>query len=213
MDTVPIPAQDVALELLLVAVAVALVTRRIGRPYTIALVLWGLLLGVVGVIDPIGLSKELVLAVFLPRPSRLRPPGSRAAERWLVGADRLVPGDRSLPPQLDPVPPRRVRAAPRSARARVAGRAPPHRGNPRDPRGQGRGLGLIADLRHRDLPRAWRPVIVWAGLRGAVPVALAWGCRPTCHTGPSSWRSCSGSSSSRCSASGSPCRSCSGGQG
>lgn len=66
MDTVPILPQDVALELLLVALAVALVTRRTGRPYTIALVIWGLLLGIVGAIDPIGLSKELILAVFLP---------------------------------------------------------------------------------------------------------------------------------------------------
>lgn len=60
------PSLEIALELLLVALAVALVTRRSGRPYTIALVIWGLVLGVFGALEPLGLSKELVLSVFLP---------------------------------------------------------------------------------------------------------------------------------------------------
>ncbi len=63
---VPTLPQEFALELLLVAIAVALITRRTGRPYTIALVIWGLVLGVVGAIDPLGLSKDLILMVFLP---------------------------------------------------------------------------------------------------------------------------------------------------
>ncbi|HKZ83689.1 MAG TPA: sodium:proton antiporter [Anaerolineae bacterium] len=53
-------------ELLLVALAVALFTKRTQRPYTIALVIWGLILGLLQLIDPISLSKELVLTIFLP---------------------------------------------------------------------------------------------------------------------------------------------------
>lgn len=60
------PSLEIGLELLLVALAVALITRRSGRPYTIALVIWGLVLGVFGALEPLGLSKELVLSVFLP---------------------------------------------------------------------------------------------------------------------------------------------------
>ncbi len=60
------PSLEIALELLLVALVVALVTRRSGRPYTIALVIWGLVLGMFGALGPLGLSKELVLSVFLP---------------------------------------------------------------------------------------------------------------------------------------------------
>ena len=56
----------IAIELLLVALVVALVTRYTRRPYTIALVIWGLILGVVGLIEPVDLSKELVLSLFLP---------------------------------------------------------------------------------------------------------------------------------------------------
>jgi monovalent cation:H+ antiporter, CPA1 family len=54
------------IELLLVAFGVALVTKWTGRPYTIALVIGGLVLGLLQLIAPIPLSKELVLAVFLP---------------------------------------------------------------------------------------------------------------------------------------------------
>ena len=60
------PSLEIGLELLLVALAVALITRRSGHPYTIALVIWGLVLGVFGALEPLGLSKELVLSVFLP---------------------------------------------------------------------------------------------------------------------------------------------------
>ncbi len=52
--------------LLLIALAVALVTQRTRRPYTIALVIWGLILGLLQLIEPVRLSKELVLTLFLP---------------------------------------------------------------------------------------------------------------------------------------------------
>lgn len=52
--------------LLLVALAVALVTRWTKRPYTIALVIWGLILGLIHVFEPIALTQELVMGVFLP---------------------------------------------------------------------------------------------------------------------------------------------------
>lgn len=55
-----------AIELLLIALVVALVTKRTRRPYTIALVIWGLILGLLQLIEPVPLSKELVLTVFLP---------------------------------------------------------------------------------------------------------------------------------------------------
>ena len=54
------------IEMLLVALAVALVTRRTRRPYTIALVIAGLVLGMLQLVEAIQLSKELVLMVFLP---------------------------------------------------------------------------------------------------------------------------------------------------
>lgn len=52
--------------LLLIALAVALVTRWTRRPYTIALVIWGLILGLLQLFEPVHLSRELILAVFLP---------------------------------------------------------------------------------------------------------------------------------------------------
>ena len=52
--------------LLLVALAVALITRRTRRPYTVALVIAGLVLGMLQLVEAIQLSKELVLMVFLP---------------------------------------------------------------------------------------------------------------------------------------------------
>ncbi|KAA3644168.1 MAG: sodium:proton antiporter [Chloroflexi bacterium] len=57
---------EIGLELLLVALGVALVTKYTRRPYTIALVIWGLILGFLHLMDPIQLSKELVLSIFLP---------------------------------------------------------------------------------------------------------------------------------------------------
>lgn len=54
------------LELFLVALVVALITRRTKRPYTIALVIWGLLLGLLQILEPVHLTKEMVLALFLP---------------------------------------------------------------------------------------------------------------------------------------------------
>jgi monovalent cation:H+ antiporter, CPA1 family len=52
--------------LLLVAAIVALVARRLRLPYTVALVVAGLLLGVSPLIHPPALTKELLFAVFLP---------------------------------------------------------------------------------------------------------------------------------------------------
>jgi CPA1 family monovalent cation:H+ antiporter len=37
------------------------------------------------------------------------------------------------------------------------------------------GLGALVHWRRGDLPWRWRHVILWGGLRGAVPVALALG--------------------------------------
>jgi CPA1 family monovalent cation:H+ antiporter len=53
-------------ELLLIALAVALVTRRTRRPYIIAPVIVGVSLGLLGLVEPIPLSKELMLMVFIP---------------------------------------------------------------------------------------------------------------------------------------------------
>jgi CPA1 family monovalent cation:H+ antiporter len=52
--------------LFVVATAVAIVARRLRVPYTVALVLAGLLLGVVRWFEPPNLTKELLYAVFLP---------------------------------------------------------------------------------------------------------------------------------------------------
>jgi monovalent cation:H+ antiporter, CPA1 family len=57
---------ELAIQLLLVALAVALVTKHTKRPYTIALVIWGLILGLLQLIEPAHLSKDLVLTLFLP---------------------------------------------------------------------------------------------------------------------------------------------------
>jgi NhaP-type Na+/H+ and K+/H+ antiporter len=54
------------IELLLVALMVALVTRWTRRPYTIALVIAGLVLGMLQLVEPVHLSKELIMMVFLP---------------------------------------------------------------------------------------------------------------------------------------------------
>lgn len=60
------PDITLGIELLLIALAVALITRRTRRPYTIALVIWGLILGFLQLLEPVHLSKELVLVIFLP---------------------------------------------------------------------------------------------------------------------------------------------------
>ena len=52
--------------LLLVASAVALAARRLRVPYTVALVVAGLLLSASPLLHPPGLTKELLFAVFLP---------------------------------------------------------------------------------------------------------------------------------------------------
>ena len=54
-------------ELLLIAVVVAVLTKYIRLPYTIALVLVGLTLGAVSGFEPIELSRELIFFIFLPR--------------------------------------------------------------------------------------------------------------------------------------------------
>jgi CPA1 family monovalent cation:H+ antiporter len=61
-----VPELSKIVVLLLIALAVALVTRRTRRPYTIALVIVGLGLGLLGLVEPIPFSKELILMVFLP---------------------------------------------------------------------------------------------------------------------------------------------------
>jgi len=53
-------------ELLLIAVIVAIATKYIRLPYTIALVLVGLALGAVGEFTPFELSTDLILFIFLP---------------------------------------------------------------------------------------------------------------------------------------------------
>jgi len=54
------------IELLLVAAVVAVLTKYIRLPYTIALVLVGLGLGAVGDLSPVELSTDLILLIFLP---------------------------------------------------------------------------------------------------------------------------------------------------
>ncbi len=53
-------------ELLLIAVIVAVITKYIHLPYTIALVLVGLVLGAFGGLRPLELSRELIFFIFLP---------------------------------------------------------------------------------------------------------------------------------------------------
>ena len=52
--------------LLIIAAVVAVVARRVGVPYTIGLVVVGLVLGLVTRVDAISLSSDLVFYVFLP---------------------------------------------------------------------------------------------------------------------------------------------------
>ncbi len=52
--------------LLLIALTVILITRRLAVPYTLGLVVVGLLIGVLGLVPEIRLTPDLVLFVFLP---------------------------------------------------------------------------------------------------------------------------------------------------
>lgn len=52
--------------LLLIALAVILVTRRLSIPYTLGLVVVGLLMSALGILPDVHLTPELVLVVFLP---------------------------------------------------------------------------------------------------------------------------------------------------
>jgi CPA1 family monovalent cation:H+ antiporter len=61
-----IPAIELGVFLLLVAVAIGLVTRRLGVPYPIGLMLGGLGIGFLPGLPEICLQPELVFAVFLP---------------------------------------------------------------------------------------------------------------------------------------------------
>ena len=59
-------SQAIIVALFSVAAAVALVARRLKVPYTVALVVAGLVLGTAQVFEPPHLTKELLYAVFLP---------------------------------------------------------------------------------------------------------------------------------------------------
>lgn len=60
------PQPNVLILLVVIATAVALVTRRVPVPYTVALVVTGMVLGAFHVIDAPHLTKPLLFAVFLP---------------------------------------------------------------------------------------------------------------------------------------------------
>jgi CPA1 family monovalent cation:H+ antiporter len=57
---------EVVAELLVIATAVALASKRVRVPYTVALVVVGLAVGFSHLVHPIGLSDEVILLVFLP---------------------------------------------------------------------------------------------------------------------------------------------------
>ncbi|MBX3073726.1 Na+/H+ antiporter [Candidatus Obscuribacterales bacterium] len=57
---------DTLLALLLVASGTAVITKWVPIPYSVALVIAGLLIGLSGVIPPISMTPELVLLIFLP---------------------------------------------------------------------------------------------------------------------------------------------------
>jgi len=57
---------EVVAELLVVATAVAILTKRVRIPYTVALVLVGLGVGFTKLLHPVGLSTDVILLVFLP---------------------------------------------------------------------------------------------------------------------------------------------------
>lgn len=57
---------EVVAELLVVATSVAIITKRVKIPYTVALVLVGLAVGFSGLLHPVNLSTDVILLVFLP---------------------------------------------------------------------------------------------------------------------------------------------------
>jgi monovalent cation:H+ antiporter, CPA1 family len=58
--------EEVLVFLLVLAAAVAIIARRVGVPYTVGLVVVGLILGLVTRLDAVTLSSDLVFYVFLP---------------------------------------------------------------------------------------------------------------------------------------------------
>jgi CPA1 family monovalent cation:H+ antiporter len=61
-----LPELNIVIELLLIAVVAASLIKRLDQPYTIGLVIVGLVLGALQFFEPIPLSKELILTLFLP---------------------------------------------------------------------------------------------------------------------------------------------------
>ncbi|MGV8124729.1 MAG: Na+/H+ antiporter [Candidatus Xenobiia bacterium LiM19] len=57
---------QVVVELMVVATAVAVLTKKIKVPYTVALVIVGVLIGFSHLLHPIGLSYDVILLIFLP---------------------------------------------------------------------------------------------------------------------------------------------------
>ena len=80
--------------LFVVATAVAIAARRFRLPYTVALVLAGLVLGVLHLFEPPKLTKELLYAVFR-RGCCSRPPFTSIRDFWR---------DRIAIPRLWPCP-------------------------------------------------------------------------------------------------------------
>lgn len=67
MEPLSVQSLTVVMTLLLVSLAVAILTRNLVRiPYTIALILAGLLIGFAHLIEGFHLSKELIMVLFLP---------------------------------------------------------------------------------------------------------------------------------------------------
>ena len=60
------PANGTIVVLLVVAALVAVVAKRMRLPYTVALVVAGLGLGVTGLLNPPALTKDLLFTLFLP---------------------------------------------------------------------------------------------------------------------------------------------------
>jgi len=60
------PTENTLILLFIVATAVAVLARRLRLPYTVALVLTGLVLGQLHVFEPLHLTRDLLFAVFLP---------------------------------------------------------------------------------------------------------------------------------------------------
>jgi len=81
--------------LLLVAAAVSVVTRLVRLPYTVTLVLAGLVVAVSGLSSPLDLSADLIFYVFLPVilfEAALSTPGAYLRASWRPIAILAVPG-------------------------------------------------------------------------------------------------------------------------